>query len=111
MRAKVLGGVNLAWASVRQGHGIGSYRRQGHDRFTPGVTQRARGFLRQAFKRLGLGGTIALGFDGLPLCWPLSGRGNWACFGQMKTIEFIPIKPWAATGSGGLLSDDNRETA
>lgn len=87
MRAKVHRGVNLAWAPVRWRQGIGMYRHRGDDLFTPGVTQRARRYVRQACKRLRLGGTVALGRDGRSLCRWLSGRSSTAWPGQMKEEE------------------------
>ena len=54
-------GVHRTGAAVRWGHGIGPHRRRGSGLSCLVLTQRTVRPLRQARKRFGLGGAVALG--------------------------------------------------
>ena len=53
------------------------------------LTQSTRRFVRQARERLGLGGALALGFDGCPFGWPRLGPGAAAGPEGVHLVEFV----------------------
>ena len=66
--AKVQGGVHRPGVAGRGRQGLGPSRRRWSRRARLLVTQGPGGLVRQALERFGLGGTLALGRDGLGWC-------------------------------------------
>jgi hypothetical protein len=84
MGAEMPGGIDLTRPPVGRGHRIRTHRWQGRGMEGLVCTQRARGLVGQARKRLRCFGTGAPGFDRLGLAGPLWGHPALAGPGNLQ---------------------------
>jgi len=91
VRTKVPGGVDLTGPPVRRGHGVGRYWRGRWGMCGLSLTQGTLRLVRQSLKGCGLGGAVALRFEGLGLL-------RWRGWSRHRAL-----------GPGGVQDDDEPE--